>query len=851
MDDHRGAVNSRGWSVKTGLATIFLALITTGSARAERAPTIRAALDRWDLAAAEAALVGYNGDEALILRARLDLMRGRFDEVKKRLLPTIDRLDFEARVVLGQALQATGRREEAFRVLDAMADDYNDDRVTTARDLMWLGVGLMMTDYPKNAHRVFKESLGLEAHDDTRLAQAELFLNKYDYRAANPLFKEVATRRKDHVRAVVGLARVAIESDRAFAEASDLVKPLADKQPECVPCHNVLALIALHNERPEEARSILEDKALKVAPTDPEALALLGAAAYLMDDRVGYRAAEKRALALDTKNAGFYATVADHAEREHRYVEAITLLEQALALDPEHSGALGMLGTGYSRTGQDDKAKETLDKAFTADPFNVRTFNLLTHFYDKVDKRFTWVDVAPMRLRVDKSESAVLSQVMPPLLIEAEKNLSGKYGFSPKLPMHIEIFADTQTFAVRSTGLPGLAAHGICFGHVITARSPSAGNFNWAEVLWHELAHVYHIQLARGRVPRWFTEGMAVYESTEGRKAWEREQDRELLLALRQGRLRGVADFNLAFTQARSLGDILVAYYHAYYVAKFIHTQWDFQRARRMLGLWGDEKKTPEVFRSALGVTVEEFDRRFFEWLALELTYLERAYPYDHHEVSKTDISKAIEAQKALKAGDAKKALELTGGENSPLARHVRGHSKLALAKGDKAVLDEARAELEGLRKDGRAGVEDLLALATLAEQNSDLRRAASFLEEAVALDPKDERLRRRLVSVFDKLGLDREAYLARLGLLRVDQMDAALAVKTLELAVKLKVLEKAELSAVAEQALHIAPFSAEVHLAIARTRMALGDKSGARKAAELLLLVAPEHPEAKAILAL
>ncbi|HRE90331.1 MAG TPA: tetratricopeptide repeat protein [Myxococcota bacterium] len=606
---------------------------------------------------------------------------------------------------------------------------------------MWLGVGLMLTDYPKNAHRVFKESLELERRDDTKLAQAELFLSKYDFRAADPLFKEVAKRAPDNVRAVVGLARVAIESDRAFAEAADLVRPLAEKQPDCVPCHNVLALIELHNERPEEATRILTDKALKTAPTDPEALSLLGAAAYLMDDRVAYRAAEKRALALDPKNATFYAVVAEHAEREHRYVEAITLLERALTLDPDHALALSMLGTGYSRTGADDKAKATLDKAFEADPFNVRTFNLLTHFYDKVDKRFTWVEVPPMRLRVDKTEAGVLSKVMPPLLTEAEKNLSKKYGFSPKLPLHIEVFADTQTFAVRSTGLPGLAAHGICFGHVITARSPSAGNFNWAEVLWHELAHVYHIQLTRGRVPRWFTEGMAVYESTEGRPAWEREQDRELYAALRAGKLRGVADFNLAFTQAKTLGDILVAYYHAYYVAKFIHREWDFQRARRMLALWGDEKKTPEVFQSALGLSVAQFDERFFAWLRGELAYLDRAYPWSQ-AFDGDEHTKGREALAALRAGDAKRALELAATPDTPpitpLTRHVAAHAKLALAKADKALLDTAKAELEALRKDGLAGVEDLLALAILAEQGSDLRRAASFLEEAIALDPKE-----------------------------------------------------------------------------------------------------------------
>ncbi len=837
----------------------------TGS---DRATAIRTSLETWDLTGAEAALKTYNGDDAVVLRARADLMRGRFEDARKRLAPTVDRLDYEARVLLGIALQSLGRREEAFQVLDAMADDYNDDRVTTARDLMWLGMGLMMTDYPKNAHRVFKESVSLEPSDDAKLAWAELYLSKYDYRAANPLFKEVLAKTPTNLRAAVGLARVAIESDRAFSEASDLLVARVEKHPECVPCQNVLALVDLHNERAEAARTRLESTSLKTAPTDPEALALLGATYYLMDDVVGYRAAEKRALAVNPRAASFYTTVADHAEREHRYVEAIELLEKALSLDPDNSAALSMLGTGYSRTGADDKAKTTLALAFEADPFNVRTYNLLTHFYDKVDKLFTWVDASPMRVRVDKREAPVLGAVVPPLLIEAEKALSKKYGFSPRLPMHIEIFADTQTFAVRSTGLPGLAAHGICFGHVITARSPSAGNFNWAEVLWHELAHVYHIQLSRGRVPRWFTEGMAVYESTEGRPSWEREQDRELLSALRAKKLRGVEDFNLAFTQARTIGDILVAYYHAFYVARFIHVEWDFARARRMVALWGDKKKTPEVFATALDVTPAEFDTRFFKWLEDELGYLERAYPW---ELSADHITRAdamLAAPDGLSAPDKAAAAMLlfsrgdhAGAEklataalesgDLPLARHVRGMANLAKARGtkDDGALAAAKADFEHLRKASRAGVEDLSALAHIAEREGDLRRASSFLSEAVALDPKDERTHRNLVAMFDKLELDEEAYRARIALMRVDQMDAGLVIKTLALATKLGKTDAKELARIAEQAVHIAPFSLDAHLAAARAFVSV-DKKAARRWAELALLVDPNSADAKALAA-
>jgi len=862
---------ARAALARVGLVALLGLLATAGAGAARASPTpleaARAALDAWRLTDAAAALEqAPAGDDKELLLGRLDMMRANMPAAVERLRSVVEaragEAGYEARVWLGRALQALGRREEAFVVLDRMAEDYNDDRVTSARGLMWLGVGLMLTDYPKNAHRVFREALD----KDPRLALAkrlwaDLYASKYDYRKADPLYREVG----DDLMALVGRARVAIESDRAFAEASELMTAALGKSPECVPCHNVLALIELHNERPEEAAKRLETQSLRVAPDDLEALGLLGAAYYLMDDERAFADVERRALAVNPKASGFYATAADHAEREHRYVEAITLLEKALRLDPEDWNALGMLGTGYSRTGQDDKARETLDRAFEGDPFNVRIYNLLAHFYDKVDKRFVWIDVEPMRLRVDRSEAPVLEKVLPPLLIEAEKALSKKYGVKPELPLHIEVFKDTETFAVRSTGLPGLAAHGICFGHVITARSPSNGDFNWAEVLWHELAHVYHIQMTRGRVPRWFTEGLAVLESLEARPAWEREQDRELAAARAAGKLRGVADFNLAFTQARSIGDILVAYYHAYYVTRFIRDEWGFAKMRRMLELWGKRRPTDAVFEQALGVGLEGFDGRFFAWLDRQLAYLGTAYPFDLRSYRALDAERtaALDEAAAQGGGDAMaeaallalsrkdeaRALELAEaalalGDNDK-ARYVRA----VVRAGDPKTRAAARADWEALRAVGKAGVEGLGALAAWAVDDSDFAAALALWREAAALDPKNTAVLGQWLATADKAGDAAAALAVKRRLLAIEQADARLAVKVLDVMVAGKARAE-ELLPIAEQALHIAPFSVDVHLSRARAFAALGRKDDARRAAELALVLDPESAEAKALAA-
>ncbi len=825
--------------------------------------TARAALDAWQLSEADKAIATLpKGETREVLKARLQLMRSDAKGCVATLEPIVKtpltEAGFEARVLLGRALQALGRKQEAFTTLDAMAELYNDDAIKTSVGLTWLGVGLMLTDYPKNAHRVFREALELDP--GMALAKrlwADLYASKYDYRKADPLYKELGP----DVMAQVGRAHVAIESDRAFTEAVELMTPLVAASPECVPCHNVLALVDLNNELPELAAKRLESQSLKVAPNDGEALGLLAAAYYLMDDAKRFAAIEKQALAANPKDTRFYRIVADHAEREHRYGEAVALLEKALALDGEDYVALGMLGTGYSRMGQDDKAKATLDAAFEGDPFNVRVYNLLAHFYDKADKRYTWVDAAPMRVRVDKVEAGVLGEVVPPLIKEAEAALTKKYGVAPELPLHIEIFKSTETFAVRSTGLPGLAAHGICFGHVITARSPSAGNFNWAEVLWHELAHVYHIQMTKGRVPRWFTEGLAVLESMEARPAWEREQDRELRAAMVGKKLRGVGDFNLAFTRAKSIGDILVAYYHAFQVTRFIRDEWGFPKMRKMLTAWGDKKTTPQVFKDSLGVDLAEFDKRFFAWLDQELGYLDRAYPFDLKVYAAFDEVKAAAVLAGGESGDPKAKAEAAllalaqGDEGNaqkwsdaalamsdvPGARYVRA---LLRAK-SKDKRSEAIADWEALQAANLAGVEGLGFLAAAAGEANDFRRAASLWEAAAKLEPKNDRVLMAWAAALEKA--KGEVLPVWRRLLGVEQADAALAVQVLDALVKAKG-SRADVMLVAEQALHIAPFDVKVQLARAKALQSVGAKAEANAALALALLIDPNNADAKAL---
>ena len=84
--------------------------------------------------------------------------------------------------------------------------------------------------------------------------------------------------------------------------------------------------------------------------------------------------------------------------------------------------------------------------------------------------------------------------------------------------------------------MPGLGALGVTFGEVVAMDSPSArqpGDFNWGATLWHEMSHVFILTATNHRVPRWFTEGLAVHEEGERSPEWRNRVTPEVKMCIR------------------------------------------------------------------------------------------------------------------------------------------------------------------------------------------------------------------------------------------------------------------------------------------------------------------------------
>ena len=405
--------------------------------------------------------------------------------------------------------------------------------------------------------------------------------------------------------------------------------------------------------------------------------ALLATIHWLRDDLKAYEAEKARVFRANPGFAEFFHIVARSAVREHRYKEAIALELEAIKINPKYYEAMGEVGTGYLRLGEEEKGLEWMRKSWEGDEYNVRTYNTLNLFEEEIPKQYSFVTGKYFKFRYPNEEKTILRRYFEPVLNRAFEDMVKRYGFTPKTPVILELFHDPQQYSVRTVGLPNLGALGVCFGQVITAMSPSVGDINWAMVNWHELAHVFAIQLSNSRVPRWYTEGLSEYETIIARPEWRREHDADVYAALETGTLPSVAELNYHFMKP-SMQKVVVAYYLSSLTIEYIAQTHGFDKVVEGLKLFGKGKETPEVIELITGQTVAQFDAAFQAQLAKRLapykgTFKLPAEGYD-------DVAKlAVAADAKPGDADAQAALAL-------------GHFYAGNANGAKAAVDKALA---------------------------------------------------------------------------------------------------------------------------------------------------------------
>ena len=514
----------------------------------------------------------------------------------------------EARFGLGSLLARTGDWQHASEMFTDLFD-----RASQSNERHMAALAAQKLERFQEANDLFREATTQDPKNAEAWADwGQLFLEKYDKVNAASVFEDGLKANPNHPEALVGLA-AASEDEPVKSEV--LIKKALAVNPRLETAHLLLARMAIEEEKypdaAEEIRTVLQ-----VNPQSLEALSLRAVLHLAQWDQAGVEKEIGGLLSLNPSWGEVYEELGNFAVTQRLYRQSVDYFRKAVELNPRLWTAYSTLGINLLRLGDEAAARDALETSYKNDAFNVWTVNTL-RLIDSYEN-FREVKKGRFRIKLHKKEADVLEQYAPGLLEEVAQTLGNRYSYQPTGTIYLEMYPDHEDFAVRTLGLPGLGALGVCFGSGMVMDSPTArpkGTFNWGSTLWHEFAHVITLGMTDHRIPRWFSEGLSVMEEHRARPGWGDAVTLDIVKLMQEKKILPIGELNGAFSRPRFPGQVQFAYFQAGQVCEFIEKEFGFPKILAMLSLYKSGQSLDQVLNGALGVSPEAFDKRFASYL--------------------------------------------------------------------------------------------------------------------------------------------------------------------------------------------------------------------------------------------
>ena len=600
-------------------------------------------------------------------------------------------------------------------------------------------------DY-KGANQAFKQAVAASPKDpELRVRWGRLFLERYNKKDAADLFSEALQIKPTYASALLGLALVANETYEG--KSLSLAQKALEADPKLVEAREFMGRLKLEDSDPKGA-VVEADAALQLLPGAKDALALR-AAVELLADRSPQTWVAK-IVAEDPHYGRGYETIAHFLVLNRRYDEGIDYYKNAVAADPNLDSAYSNLGINLMRMGREAEARQALETAFNhgwKDDATVNSLRLMDSY-----KNFETFKTSTTILRLQKKEAAVLHPYFEAEMKRAMAAYDKKYEMHLGRPVQLEVYPDHEDFAVRTMGMPGLGALGVTFGDVVAMDSPSGrrpGDFHWASTLWHEMSHVYVLTATKFRVPRWFTEGVAVHEETAAAPDWGDRMTPDVIQAIKTKKLLPVAEIDRGFIHPAYPAQVVVSYFQAGKICDYIAEKYGEHKLLDMIHAFAQTTNTTEsVIQKQLGVAPAEFDKQFLAWLDTHTKYT-----VEHYAEWREQFKVLREAAIAKRHDDVIRIGLRIRDLYPDFVENGNVYVSLAdayIAKGDNAA---ALTQLEKYSREGGRDPETVKRLAKLLEAANRPKDAAAALERLNYIVPQDPDLHKRLGALL--LGLN------------------------------------------------------------------------------------------------
>lgn len=638
--------------------------------------------------------------------------------------------------------QWRGQREVANRCYRALFTNTNS--LATRAEVAWA-----LGDI-KTANELFAAAIKQRSTPALLTRWGELYAETHQNDEALKLYQEALEADKNFSFAQVGAASVLVY--QYAAQANEYLQPVIEGKnvPAGARLRALLLAARVNLEDSDIARAVeLLTEATQVASEAklPQVeIYALQASVELLQSPLGTQVTQsawvKKALEENSTYGDIYAIPAHFYVVTRRTREAVDLFKRAVEMQPDHWQARVEYGSSLLRDNQIAAAREQMEAAYKGDPYNVVTVNTLRFldslkdydvlaYPDITEQRSARLRVqeeqSPIVLRLHKKESAVLAPYVRRLTEQAMTVYSKQLNFKLKEPAVIEVYPNHEDFAVRTAGEPGLGLLGVTFGYVVAMDSPSSratDEFHWGTTLWHELAHVFTLESTDHRVPRWFSEGISVYEEWNTGPVKGVSIPADVYAAFKAGKALPIAELDRGFIRPDSPQQVMVSYMQAGLMCQFIARQFGAAKFNDLLAAFKQGMDTAKAVQSVFKLEPKEFDAQFNAFMQQEFKKL-----FQHFDAWQNARSTAIAS---YERSDWAAVIESAQEALSILPNDVeQGSPYVALARAYNSTSKPALAQAT-LEKYFSLGGHDASALRWLATR---LREQKKYTEAAEVLE--------------------------------------------------------------------------------------------------------------------
>jgi tetratricopeptide (TPR) repeat protein len=149
-----------------------------------------------------------------------------------------------------------------------------------------------------------------------------------------------------------------------------------------------------------------------------------------------------------------------------------------------------------------------------------------------------------------------------------------------------------------------------------SSRPPA--EFQWGTTLWHEMAHVFTLEATNHLVPRWFSEGVSVFEEWRSGPNPGVRIPMSVYNAMKEDLFLPIAELDEGFVRPTYDEQVIVSYMQAGLVCMYIDEAYGTRKLKDVLYAFKEGMLTGEAISEVLGISPSDFDDDFADFVDRE-----------------------------------------------------------------------------------------------------------------------------------------------------------------------------------------------------------------------------------------